>query len=119
MESQYRSYIERWKAGHETGNIGKGRGLVVSAYVRQYLIRKGGERCSRCGWAEKHPLTWRVPLNVEHIDGNPFNSAEENLTLLCPNCHSLTLTYGALNKGSGRVDRARIQQQVFANVTQG
>jgi Zn finger protein HypA/HybF involved in hydrogenase expression len=30
---------------------------------------------------------------------------EENLILLCPNCHSLTATYGALNKGRGRTLR--------------
>jgi 5-methylcytosine-specific restriction endonuclease McrA len=39
---------------------------------------------------------------VNHIDGNPSNSAEENLELICQNCHSLTLSYKNRNKGNGR-----------------
>lgn len=107
QEYLYRAYIARWQAGLESGNIGKGRGLGVSARIRRYLIAKHGEWCTRCGWAERNPVTGRVPLNIEHLDGNPFHSVEANLTLLCPNCHSLTPTYGALNKGNGRVGRGR------------
>ena len=35
---------------------------------------------------------------IHHIDGNHYNNEESNLQLLCPNCHSLTPTFGALNK---------------------
>jgi len=101
-ESRYLGYIERWKAGLESGNIGTGRSLALSDNVRKYLLRKLGNACTRCCWAERNPVTGRVPLNVEHIDGNPYNSVETNLTLLCPNCHSLTPTYGGLNRGKGR-----------------
>jgi predicted restriction endonuclease len=101
-EHQHREYILRWKAGLETGNRGSGRNLVVSAHVRRYLYEKYGERCTRCGWAERHEITGHVPVNVEHINGNPHDSSEANLTILCPNCHSLTLTYGNLNRGNGR-----------------
>jgi hypothetical protein len=73
--------------------------------VRKYLIEKFGERCARCGWAERHPTTGRVPLEVEHIDGNWKNCAEDNLTVLCPNCHSLTPTFRNLNRGNGRRGR--------------
>lgn len=31
-----------------------------------------------------------APLEIEHIDGNALNNKEDNLILLCPNCHSLT-----------------------------
>jgi predicted HNH restriction endonuclease len=27
-------------------------------------------------------------LQLHHIDGNRENNKEENLTLLCPNCHT-------------------------------
>jgi hypothetical protein len=105
MEAQYLAYIERWKAGEETGCCGTGRNLAVSNHVKRYLQEKYGERCTRCGWAERNPKTGRVPLNVEHRDGNPYNSVEANLTLLCPNCHSLTPTFGNLNAGNGRTKR--------------
>lgn len=102
MEHQYRQFIERWKAGHEPGTRGNGRNTGVSNHIKRYLLEKFGERCTLCGWDKRNPVTGRVPLNVEHKDGNPYNNAEGNLTLLCPNCHSLTPTYGALNKGKGR-----------------
>lgn len=48
--------------------------------------------------------TGTLPLEVEHIDGDATNNSEENLTLLCPNCHSLTRTYRGANKGNGNRD---------------
>ena len=47
-------------------------------------------------------MTNKCPLQIHHIDGNYKNNSEENLELLCPNCHSLTHNYGTLNKGNGR-----------------
>ncbi|GAC1388954.1 MAG: hypothetical protein NVSMB31_04020 [Vulcanimicrobiaceae bacterium] len=74
--------------------------------MRRALIYLLGEQCSRCGWKERHPLTGKVPIEVEHIDGNWRNNHPSNLTLICPNCHSLTPTFRALNKGRGRAARA-------------
>src|SRR5579863_5858109 len=54
-----------------------------SRALRRYLTAKYGERCSRCGWAQRHPKTGHVPVEVEHIDGNWANNAASNLTLLC------------------------------------
>lgn len=76
-----------------------------NGFVRKYLIWKLGEQCSRCGWNQRHPKTGRVPVEVEHIDGNWENNRPENLTLLCPNCHSLTDTFRGLNRGRGRATR--------------
>ena len=84
----------------ESGNAN----LPSNAY-RRYLIRKHGEKCMDCGWDKKHPTTGRVPIELEHVDGNSNNHSLKNLKLLCPNCHSLTLTYKALNKGNGRHKR--------------
>jgi|SRR5580700_2075764 hypothetical protein len=79
--------------------------LQVTGFLRRYLIGRLGERCRKCGWAERHPLTKRVPIEVEHIDGDWRNYRLENLTLLCPNCHSLTATFRGLNRGRGRAHR--------------
>ena len=77
-----------------------------NSFLRRALIELHGEECSRCGWAERNVITQRVPVEVEHIDGNWENNRPDNLTLLCPNCHSLTATFRNLNKGKGRAYRA-------------
>lgn len=69
---------------------------------KEYLKLKYGEKCMKCGWNEINPTTEKIPVQLEHIDGNSDNNSLDNLKLLCPNCHSLTPTYGALNKGNGR-----------------
>ena len=73
--------------------------------LRDYLVEKLGEKCTRCGWAQRNPYTRRVPIEVEHIDGDWKNNHLTNLTLLCPSCHSLTATFRGLNKGKGRAHR--------------
>lgn len=79
--------------------------LGTSAFVRRYLRQRLGEQCTACGWAERHPKTRKVPIEVEHIDGDWRNNRLENLTLLCPNCHALTSTFRGLNRGRGRAHR--------------
>jgi len=96
---KYLDYIERWKSGEEDGMKGKDG---TSAHLKRYLMEKYDNACSKCGWSETHPLTGNIPVELEHIDGDFRNNSEENLDLLCPNCHSLTPTYRALNKGKGR-----------------
>lgn len=76
-----------------------------AGFMKRALIHLLGERCSRCGWDSRHPRTGNVPIEVEHIDGNWKNNDISNLTLLCPNCHSLTDTFRALNRGRGREKR--------------
>lgn len=98
---EYEQYIIRWKNGAESGS----RGTGVSRYVRKYLFNKYNNSCCKCGWNQINKSTMLCPLDVEHIDGNHKNNKEENLELLCPNCHSLTPTYKALNKGMGRHSR--------------
>ncbi len=100
---EYRGYIQEWKIGLETGSIGKI--AQISHHLKRYLREKYGDRCSDCGWGERHPLTGKVPLEVDHITGNASDNNEDNLRLLCPNCHSLTENFRSLNKGRGRANR--------------
>lgn len=72
---------------------------------KNYLIHKHGEKCMECGWCEKNIYSNKIPIEIEHIDGNSENNELKNLKLLCPNCHSLTPTYKALNVGNGRHKR--------------
>ena len=73
--------------------------------VRNYLISINGAKCMDCGWCEVNPYSNKVPIELEHIDGDSSNNELENLKLLCPNCHSLTPTYKSLKKGKGRHER--------------
>lgn len=72
---------------------------------RRYLIYKFGEKCMECGWCEINPSSGKIPIELEHIDGDSNNNSLNNLKLLCPNHHSLTSTYKGLNKGNGRHKR--------------
>lgn len=102
IEKEYKDFINKWKNGEEKGMSGD---YSISGYVRRYIHKKYNNQCSECGWHEKNPYTNKIPLEIEHIDGNYKNNKEENLTLLCPNCHSLTKTYKGANKGNGRKER--------------
>lgn len=94
-EHQFHLRIKQLEAGECRTN-------TSNRFIRRYLVERFGEKCANCGWAERHPVTGKVPVEVEHIDGDWRNNCSSNLTLLCPNCHSLTPTYRALNWGRGR-----------------
>lgn len=47
--------------------------------------------CEECKWS-KYSKDGRLPLELDHIDGNNTNNELSNLRVLCPNCHALQLT---------------------------
>jgi len=51
-----------------------------SGFLRRYLVAKYAERCSLCNWEGRNPVTGRVTIEVEHIDGDWRNNRPENLT---------------------------------------
>lgn len=101
MDHQQKEWVEAWKGGKVDGNIGINV-RNFSGHLKKYLIEKFENKCGKCGWNEKHPITGVVPIEIDHIDGNAENSHEKNLRLLCPNCHALTPFYKNMNKGKGR-----------------
>ena len=54
--------------------------------------------CNKCGISEWQGC--KIPLELEHKDGNSTNNVRENLEGLCPNCHSITDTWRGRNKPS-------------------
>ncbi len=101
-EYEYKKYINNWKNGKEVGIRGD---YQISMHIKRYLFEKYNNKCAVCGWGEMNKYTRTIPLEVEHIDGNYENNNEENLILLCPNCHSLTSTYKGANINNGRRSR--------------
>lgn len=100
-EYEQKQWELKWLSGEISGNTNS-LWKIESKHIKTYLINKYNNKCSKCGWGEVNQYTNKVPLEVEHIDGNPYNNRPENVTLLCPNCHSLTQTYRGANKGHGR-----------------
>lgn len=107
-DRQYKEYIERWKKGEEAGHTAS---YKIHKYVKRYLLEKYNNSCQECGWNKENPHTHNVPLQIHHIDGDCTNNSEENLQLLCPNCHALTENFGSRNKNSKRVFR---KQKLFS-----
>ena len=96
-----KEWEKKWLAGEVDGN-NNSEWIETKDRVRTYLFNKYNSKCSQCGWGEINPYTNTIPLEIHHIDGDPYNTVPENLDLLCPNCHSLTDTYRGANKGNGR-----------------
>lgn len=93
----HNEYITRWKNGLEESR----KGLQTSSHIRRYIVDKFENICQGCSQTSVHngkPLT----MQLEHIDGDSSNNKEENLSLLCPNCHTQTEFYGSKNLGRGR-----------------
>ena len=103
-EYERKEYIKRWKAGKESGIIGKDK---IATAVKVYLREKYKNSCQCCGWHEINPYTGLVPLQIHHIDGDCLNNKESNLQLLCPNCHALTENFGSRNKNCTRIDKRK------------
>lgn len=68
------------------------------------------ERCEICGWAEVS-ADGRIPLELNHKNGDPHDHRLKNLEILCPNCHSLKPHY----RGSKLKNEARVVESVYTH----
>lgn len=85
-----------------SGEWSGGTNLGLSQIIRNYLLTKNNHSCSKCGFNTNHPLDGKSILEINHINGDGTDHREDNLEVLCPNCHALTDTYRARNYGNGR-----------------
>lgn len=63
--------------------------------LKKQLIHHRGHRCEGClhvSW-----LNQPIPLQIHHINGDSHNNDNNNLQLLCPNCHAITPNYCGKN----------------------
>ena len=101
---QQADIVKRWLAG-ELDATGNCVNLAIATAVRRYLLDMAGNACSACGWDKVNPRTGKCPLQIDHVDGDASNNHIDNLRVLCPNCHSLTETFGNTGKKSARKNR--------------
>lgn len=90
--------------GFEHPRISLDQILVSNSNFQSYKLKKRlfstnlkNESCEECGWA-KRAEDGRIPLELDHINGNSRDNRLENLRVLCPNCHSLKPTHRGLNR---------------------
>lgn len=103
-EYEQKEYIKRWKEGIYDGINGK---YQIIGAVKKYIFEKNEYKCEKCGNSYTNPYTNNSILQIHHIDGDCTNNKEENLQLLCPNCHAMTENYGSRNKKATRKDNRK------------
>lgn len=78
-------------------------GKVKHRSGKIYLLRTKGNICEICQLTQWNGQ--KMPLVLDHIDGNYENNQLENLRLVCGNCDMQLPTYKNKNKGRGRAYR--------------
>ena len=60
---------------------------ISNSKKRKCLIEEGikENKCERCGLSEW--MGQPIPLELHHIDFNPYNTDISNIQILCSNCH--------------------------------
>lgn len=64
---------------------------------RLYAAGLKKPQCEICSWAQ-YSTDGRLPLELDHINGDRHDNRLSNLRILCPNCHSLQPTHRGKNR---------------------
>lgn len=80
----------------------RGRRPGSTTDLRRRLVDEGvlAAECAACARDEWQGR--RIPLELDHVNGDRTDNRLENLRLLCPNCHAQTDTYRGRNIGAPR-----------------
>lgn len=100
-QQQDEEKIKHWL---ETGDTGCKVATTLRNVIRDYIKESQNHKCAICGMED----TWNgkeLHFVLDHIDGDASNNSESNLQVLCPNCHAMTDSYMALNKGKSARDK--------------
>lgn len=82
-------------------------GSTIKSYRLKLLLLRDGlkaamcEHCQGTKWMGKP-----IPLELHHVNGNPFDNRIKNLQVLCPNCHALTDNHAG--RGIHRIKNAGV-----------
>lgn len=85
--------------------------------LRKRLLKEGVKKsiCERCLNEEWN--NQKIPLELEHCNGNNTDNRIENLKLLCPNCHAQTPFYRGRNKLSKLNERRVLNRVKFGKTS--
>jgi 5-methylcytosine-specific restriction endonuclease McrA len=97
LESYFRVWRREEKATRPGSSTIRKAALTLGWLVEECYVCKGTE------WMGKD-----IPLDLDHMDGDPWNNRIENLRILCRNCHAQTETFGAKNRGNRRETEKKI-----------
>ena len=104
VEAQKAKAIENWKNGTDKGYDKR---YKIKPVIREYFFKKTNYECEKCGFSGVNPYTKKSILQLHHKDGNAANVTEENIEVLCPNCHAMTENFGSRNDSSVREYRKK------------
>jgi len=84
---------------------------IGSSKLKKKLYQYGlkEEKCEECG----QPPEWngkKLTLQLDHVNGDNKDNRIENLSILCPNCHTQTKTYSMGNSKLLRKKNKEIEQ---------
>lgn len=88
--------------------------LLGDRAKRVRIIKEQGvphcEVCMLSIWMDRP-----IPLEIDHIDGDPENGKRENCRVICPNCHAQTDTYKGRNIGRVKAGRRAKTLKKYGN----
>lgn len=70
IEAQRDARIKKWIDGEWDGNQKGG----LSQTIRNYLLEQADYSCQKCGFNTPHPDDGKSVLEINHLDGDAFNS---------------------------------------------